>query len=68
VANASITGRTSQDVLYRQIEIYRNVRPDFATILIGVNDQVQGVGLDIFSGYKKIILSILVGLYCMLKI
>jgi lysophospholipase L1-like esterase len=43
VANPSVTGWTTQDLIERELSIFRKVKPNFATLLIGVNDWVQGV-------------------------
>ncbi len=43
VANPSVTGWTTQQVIERELPVFREARPDFATLLIGVNDWVQGV-------------------------
>jgi acyl-CoA thioesterase I len=43
VANPSITGWTTQLAIERELPIFREAKPDFATLLIGVNDWVQGV-------------------------
>jgi lysophospholipase L1-like esterase len=43
IANPSRTGWTTQDAIDRELPIFLKSKPDFATILIGVNDWVQGV-------------------------
>ncbi len=43
VANPSRSGWTSRDALEREMPIYRASKPEFATVLIGANDWVQGV-------------------------
>lgn len=48
VANPSISGRTSQDVLDRQLAILKHSNPTFATLLIGANDIVQRVTIQKF--------------------
>jgi lysophospholipase L1-like esterase len=45
VANLASNGRTSQDVLDDQLARLARLRPDFVSLLIGVNDVVQGVPL-----------------------
>ncbi|MBL4755549.1 MAG: SGNH/GDSL hydrolase family protein [Flavobacteriales bacterium] len=42
VANPSVTGWTTQDLIDKELPIYREAEPHFATLLIGVNDWVQG--------------------------
>jgi acyl-CoA thioesterase I len=48
VANPSVTGWTTQDVIERELSIFREKKPSFATLLIGVNDWVQGVDAKTF--------------------
>lgn len=43
VANLGVNGATSGDVVARQLPRLSDLAPDFATLLIGVNDVVQGV-------------------------
>ena len=43
VANPSVTGWTTQDLIERELPVFRKAKPNFATLLIGVNDWVQGV-------------------------
>jgi len=41
VANPSATGWTTQDLIDKELPVYRESDPHFATLLIGVNDWVQ---------------------------
>ena len=43
VANLGVNGYTSGDVVARELPALGGLAPDFATLLIGVNDVVQGV-------------------------
>ena len=43
VANPSRTGWTTQQAISRELPVFVAARPNFATLLIGVNDWVQGV-------------------------
>jgi acyl-CoA thioesterase I len=43
VANPSVTGWTTQDLIERELPIFRKEKPNFGTLLIGVNDWVQGI-------------------------
>jgi lysophospholipase L1-like esterase len=43
VSNPARTGWTTQDAIERELPLFRAARPDFATLMIGVNDWVQGV-------------------------
>jgi acyl-CoA thioesterase I len=48
VANPSRTGWTTQEVLDYELRTVELVKPDFVSLLIGVNDWVQEVDADIF--------------------
>jgi lysophospholipase L1-like esterase len=43
VANLGVNGFTSRDVIERELPQLEALAPDFASILVGVNDVVQGV-------------------------
>jgi lysophospholipase L1-like esterase len=43
VSNPSVTGWTTKDAIDRELPIFVKSNPTFATLLIGVNDWVQGV-------------------------
>jgi len=47
-ANLGVTGATSADVVSMQLPEMEPYAPDFVSLLIGVNDVVQGVALDDF--------------------
>ena len=49
VANLSRTGWTSQQAIDAELPAFEKARPDFATLLIGVNDWVQDVPLPRFQ-------------------
>src|SRR5947208_15161245 len=48
VANPSRTGWTTQQAIDRELSIFRQMQPNFATLQIGVNDWVQGVNEETF--------------------
>lgn len=48
VSNPARTGWTTQDAIERELPEFRAARPDFATLMLGVNDWVQGVEPEIF--------------------
>ncbi len=48
VANPSRTGWTTQQAIDRELPIFVESKPDFATLQIGVNDWVQGVDPETF--------------------
>ena len=43
VANPSVTGWTTRQLIEHELPVFEASRPTFATVLIGVNDWVQGV-------------------------
>jgi lysophospholipase L1-like esterase len=48
VANPSVTGWTTQQLIDNELPIFRKAKPNFGTLLIGVNDWVQGVSAETF--------------------
>ena len=47
-ANPSRTGWTTQDLIDNELQVFDSSAPTFATLLIGVNDWVQGVSAEKF--------------------
>jgi lysophospholipase L1-like esterase len=43
VANLAVNGATSLDVIERQLPAVAGIRPEFVSLLVGVNDVVRGV-------------------------
>jgi acyl-CoA thioesterase I len=56
IANPAHNGWTTSDVIDNELKIFENSDPNFATLLIGVNDWVQGVDAKIF--HKNLVLII----------
>src|SRR2546423_11016767 len=48
ISNPSVTGWTTKDAIDKELPQFVNSNPNFATLLIGVNDWVQGVDEDSF--------------------
>lgn len=48
VANPSVTGYTTDDLIARELPIVAKRRPNFVTVLIGANDYVRGVTPDVY--------------------
>ncbi|MBA2721149.1 MAG: SGNH/GDSL hydrolase family protein [Chloroflexi bacterium] len=48
VANLGVNGFTSSDVIEVELPQFADLDPEFATLLIGVNDVVQGVSPDTY--------------------
>ncbi len=59
VANPSVTGYTSQDLIDRELPLVKRLKPDFVTILIGVNDYVQQVPAATFQQNLDYIINML---------
>lgn len=57
VANPSVTGWTTQQLIDYELPVYDSSNPTFATLLIGVNDFVQGIDADSFHKNLNIILN-----------
>ena len=49
VANLGVNGYTSADLIGDELPAFDRLEPDFATLLIGVNDVVQRVSLDRYA-------------------
>lgn len=49
IANPSVTGYTTQNLIDRELPLVPKLKPDFVTVLIGVNDYVQGVDTNTFQ-------------------
>src|SRR3954470_11278867 len=49
VANPSVTGWTTKQLIDRELPIFRDKEPTFGTLLIGVNDWVQGIDEKTFQ-------------------
>ena len=59
--NLAVNGRTSADVIRDQLPRLWPLEPEFATVLIGVNDVVQGVTLDTYRRNVATLLDALLG-------
>lgn len=55
-ANPSVTGWTTQNLIDKELPVFDEAKPDFVTLLIGVNDWVQGVDSDTFHKNLSFIL------------
>jgi lysophospholipase L1-like esterase len=49
VANPSVTGYTTQNLIERELPVFEKSDADFVTLLIGVNDWVHGVDTEMFT-------------------
>ena len=61
VANLGVNGYTSRDVIESELPQLDALRPDFASVLVGVNDVVQGVPPETFRANVARILDTLLG-------
>ena len=55
VANPSVTGWTTAQLIEHELPVFEASRPTVATLLIGVNDWVQGVTADDFRDRLNLI-------------
>jgi lysophospholipase L1-like esterase len=60
VANLGVNGYTSADLIRAELPALDALEPEFATVLIGVNDVVQGVPLEVYGANVVSILETLV--------
>jgi acyl-CoA thioesterase I len=56
VSNPSVTGWTTKDAIDRELPKFINSNPNFATLLIGVNDWVQGIDETTFRKHFSYLL------------
>jgi acyl-CoA thioesterase I len=59
VANLGVNGFTSRDVMERELPRLPSLAPGFASILVGVNDVVQGVPIKTYEANAETILDAL---------
>jgi Lysophospholipase L1 and related esterases len=59
VANLGVDGYTSRDVIEAELPLVASLRPGFASVLVGVNDVVQGVPPETFRANVATILDAL---------
>jgi lysophospholipase L1-like esterase len=59
VANLGVNGYTSADLIREELPALDELRPEFATVLIGVNDVVQGVPRETYEANVVTILDTL---------
>jgi lysophospholipase L1-like esterase len=61
VANPSRTGWTTKDAIDRELPIFLKEKPNFGTLLIGVNDWVQGVDAETFRKHFAFLVDQMLG-------
>jgi acyl-CoA thioesterase-1 len=61
VANLGVNGYTTADVIRAELPAFERLAPGFATLLIGVNDVVQGVPAPTYEANVRTILDALTG-------
>ena len=49
LGNPARTGWTTKDLITRELPVFDQLKPDFSTMLIGVNDWVQGFPVSFFK-------------------
>ncbi|HXG27030.1 MAG TPA: SGNH/GDSL hydrolase family protein [Candidatus Binatia bacterium] len=60
IANLAVNGFTSRDVIEAELPRLQALQPEFVTLLIGVNDVVQGVAPETYRANLRLILDDLV--------
>ena len=61
VANPSRTGWTTQQAIDRELSIFVDSKPNFATLQIGVNDWVQGIDAETFRKHFVVLANRMLG-------
>ncbi len=61
VANLGVNGYTSADLIRDELPALDDLRPEFSTVLIGVNDVVQGLPAATYEANVALILDDLLG-------
>lgn len=61
VANLAVNGYTTRDVIDRELPALDALRPGFVSLLVGVNDVVQGVPMPDYAARLEAILADLLG-------
>lgn len=59
VANPSVTGYTTQDLIDRELPLVSKLKPDVVSVQIGVNDYVQNVPIELSHSHLIYILDTL---------
>jgi lysophospholipase L1-like esterase len=67
-ANLAVNGFTTADVIAEELPRLDDLRPDFVTLLIGVNDVVQGVPDGTYRAHVEMIFDDLLGRLAPLRI
>lgn len=49
IGNPAVSGWTTQDLIYKELPVFDSFKPNFVTLLIGVNDWVQEVPISKFK-------------------
>ena len=62
VANLGVNGYTSRDLIERELPSLGGLQPDFVTLMIGVNDVVQGVPEATYAANLEVILDAVLAL------
>jgi len=56
IANLARSAGTTQNVIDQQLPVYKTLKPNFATVLIGANDLIQGVSPAQFRRHLSLLL------------
>ena len=55
LTNPAVNGYTTQDLIRNELPLFQKLHPDLVTVLIGVNDLVQGRSPDAYRGSLRTI-------------
>ena len=55
LTNPAVNGYTTLDLIRNELPLFSRLKPDLVTVLIGVNDLVQGRSLDAYRGSLRTI-------------
>jgi acyl-CoA thioesterase I len=55
LTNPAVNGYTTDDLIRTELPLVRELKPDLVTVLIGVNDLVQGRGAEAYRGSLRTI-------------
>ena len=61
LTNPAVNGYTTEDLIRDELSLVRQLAPDLVTVLIGVNDLVQGRGTEAYRGSLRRIYDELAG-------
>jgi lysophospholipase L1-like esterase len=61
VANLGVNGYSTVDLIREELPVFQRSNAEFATLLVGANDVVQGIGSSTFEANVERIIAVLLG-------